>query len=89
MNAAFGAMSILAKLNLPNRKKILKGREGESGMSERKIAEGRCVKTMVLIGPMRLQSEAATRVLRVERSAAIEKRVPRVWGVSKNLVEKK
>lgn len=64
-------------------------REGAKGRRASAMAEGRCVKTMVRMRPMRLESEAAIRAEKAERRAAMEKTVPREEGGRWNLVEKK
>ncbi len=64
-------------------------RDGGIGMRQRAIAEGRCVKTMVLMRPMRRERETATRDDREERMPATKKRVPRSPSWSLNLRLKK
>jgi len=55
-------------------------RDDGTGMSERARADGRCVKTIVLIRPMRLESETATKDETEERMPATKKRVPKSPG---------
>ena len=72
---------MLARLERRRRKVIAMGKDGESGMSERKIADGRCVKTIVWMRPIRRESGAARSEEMAERKAARENRVPSVEGV--------
>ena len=47
-----------------------------NGIRARKMAEGRCVNTMVLMSPMRLESEDAARFEMEEMMFVVKKRVP-------------
>ena len=47
-----------------------------SGIRARKMAEGKCVKTMVLISPIRLASEDAARFEMEEIIFVVKNRVP-------------
>lgn len=59
MKAALGAISIRASEDLRRRKKIPPAREDGMGISASAIAEGGCVKTMVLIRPKCLDNDAS------------------------------
>ena len=79
-NAALGAISIEASEERRRRKNMAPDRDDGTGMSERARADGRCVKTIVLIRPMRLESETATKDETEERMPATKKRVPKSPG---------
>ena len=63
--------------------------DGDTGINERAIADGRCVKTMVLIRPIRLAREAATKDEIEDRMPATKNRVPRSPGCRLNFWLKK
>jgi hypothetical protein len=88
-NAALGAISIEASDERRSRKKTAPGRVGGTGMSERATADGRCVKTIVLIKPIRRERETATKDEMEERIPATKKRVPKSPSWSLNLMLKK
>ncbi len=87
--AALGAMSIEASEERRSRKKIAPDRDEGTGMRQRARADGRCVKTMVLMSPILLESETATRDETEDRIAATKKSVPRSPSCSLNLRLKK
>lgn len=60
MNAARGAVSILAVHDLKTRKVNASGRFEGKDMNARNSDEGRCVKTIVLTFPKRLAMDVAT-----------------------------
>lgn len=82
-------MSIEANDERRSRKKMAPDRVDGMGIRQRAIADGRCVKTMVLMRPMRRESETATRDDTEERMPAMKKRVPRSPSWSLNLRLKK
>ena len=88
-NAALGAMSIDAIDERRMTKKIAHGRDAGTGMRERAIAEGRCVKTIVLTRPIRLERDAATMEEAAERRPVVKKREPRAPSARLNLMWKK
>jgi hypothetical protein len=88
-NAALGAISIEANEERRSRKKMAPDRDDGTGMRQRARADGRCVKTMVLIRPIRLESETATRDETEERIPAAKKSVPKSPSCSLNLRLKK
>lgn len=88
-NAAFGAISIEASEERRSRKKMAPDRDEGIGMRQRAIADGRCVKTMVLMRPIRRERETATRDETEERIPATKKRVPKSPSWSLNLRLKK
>ena len=59
------------------------------GIKERKIAEGKCVKAIVLTCPMRFAMDEATRLEIPEIIFVVKKRVPRSPSVIANLRVKK
>jgi hypothetical protein len=88
-NAVLGAISIDAIEDRRTRKKIAKGREAGTGIRERAIAEGRCVKTMVLTRPIRREREAAMMEEKAERRPVVKKREPSSPSGRLNLMWKK
>jgi hypothetical protein len=76
IKAALGAISIEASEDLRMRKKIPPAREEGKGISASAIAERRCVKTIVLMRPICLDSDAATREEIAERMPVTKKRDP-------------
>jgi len=88
-NAALGAISMDASEERRRRKNIAPDRDDGIGIRQRAIADGRCVKTMVLIRPIRRESTTATRDETEERIAATKKRVPKSPSCSLNLRLKK
>jgi hypothetical protein len=88
-NAALGAISIEASDERRSRKNTAPDRDEGTGMSDRAIADGRCVKTIVLIRPIRRESETATKDEMEERIPAMKKRVPKSPSWSLNLMLKK
>lgn len=82
--AALGAMSIEARDDRRMRKKREPAREDGTGMSARAIADGRCVKTMVRMRPMRLERDDATSEEIAERIPITKKIVPREPSSSPN-----
>ena len=60
-----------------------------NGIRERKMAEGKCVKTMVLISPIRLASEDAARFEMEETMFVAKNRVPSWPSEILNLRSKK
>jgi hypothetical protein len=88
-NAALGAISMEAREDRRRRKKMAPDRDEGTGMRQRARADGRCVKTMVLMRPIRRESETATRDDTEERMPATKKRVPKSPSCSLNLRLKK
>jgi len=88
-NAALGAISIEASEERRSRKNMAPDRDCGTGMSERARADGKCVKTIVLIRPIRLESDTAAKDETDERIPATKKRVPKSPGRSLNLILKK
>jgi hypothetical protein len=87
--AAFGAISIEAREERRSKKKMAPERDDGIGIRQRARADGRCVKTMVLMRPIRRESETATREDTEERIPATKKRVPKSPSCSLNLRLKK
>lgn len=76
-NAERGATSIDWVQDRKIRNIIAKGRESGIPISARKIAEGRCVKTIVLILPNRLAIEEARSMDPAAMMEVVKKREPR------------
>lgn len=87
--AVRGAPSICAVQNRAIRRALATPKVEGKGMSARKIAEGRWVKAMVLMLPIRRAREAATRLERLATKDVVKKVVPSVPSLRLNLVEKK
>lgn len=83
--AALGAISMEARDDRIRRKNMEPDAEDGTGISERAMADGRWVKTMVFTRPIRLDSEAATTDEIAERIPVMKKRVPRSPSASLNL----
>lgn len=75
-NAAFGAISIEASEDRRIRNTKAPARDGGTGISIKKVVDGRCVKTMVRMRPIRFERDVATREDVAERNAMTEKIVP-------------
>ena len=88
-NAALGAISIEAREERRSRKKMAPDSDDGIGMRQSARAEGRCVKTMVLMRPIRRESETATREDTEERIPATKKSVPKSPSCNLNLRLKK
>jgi len=83
-NAAFGAMSIEASDERRMRNTNAPARDDGTGISIRKMADGRWVKTMVLIRPICFERDAATKEDMAERNAITENIVPSEPSSSEN-----
>ena len=83
-NAAFGAISIDASDERRIRNTNAPASDEGTGIIIRKMADGRCVNTMVRIRPIRLESDAATKEDIAERNAMTEKIVPSEPSSSEN-----
>lgn len=65
------------------------GRELGTGMRERKMEEGRCVKTIVLMLPIRFASEEATSIEPAVMKEVMKKMLPSFPSGRENLFLKK
>lgn len=63
--------------------------DGDTGINDRAMADGRCVNTIVLMRPIRLAREAATKDEIDDRMPATKNNVPRSPGCRPNVWLKK
>lgn len=88
MNALRGATSICARELLSMRNVSAGARPGNTGMSARKIAEGRCVNTIVFTSPILLEIDTAARLLRAVTRLVVKNMVPSVLWSTENVFAK-